>query len=260
MTNKLYNELVKHNLVPRGQGLIVFGTYLQGSQNYKLDLEDSDVDTRSIIIPSFRDIVYDNRPVSTTMVLDDKSHDVEKDIRLMFNEFKKQSIDSLEILFTDYFIANPFFEEENRELRDMADDIASINKKAMLYCINGKAFKNYKNLKVNTEKKAGNIEKHGYNPKELYHIATAHEMMVRIDNGEKFRDCLIPEKKDYILSLKMGLLKLSEAEALADKYMADISEIKDMYNDFDIDTNYEAIDNLDNLLKKVLMKSLRREL
>lgn len=52
MTNKLYNELVKHNLVPRGQGLIVFGTYLQGSQNYKLDLEDSDVDTRSIIIPS----------------------------------------------------------------------------------------------------------------------------------------------------------------------------------------------------------------
>ena len=87
MTNKLYNELVKHNLVPRGQGLIVFGTYLQGSQNYKLDLEDSDVDTRSIIIPSFRDIVYDNRPVSTTIVLDEKSHDVEKDIRLMFNEF-----------------------------------------------------------------------------------------------------------------------------------------------------------------------------
>ena len=58
----------------------------------------------------------------------------------------------------------------------------------------------------------------------------------------------------------MGLLKLSEAEALADKYMADISEIKDTYSNFDTDTNYEAIDNLDNLLKKVLMKSLRREL
>jgi predicted nucleotidyltransferase len=34
----------------------IVGVFLQGSQNYGLDYEDSDVDTKLITVPSFREI------------------------------------------------------------------------------------------------------------------------------------------------------------------------------------------------------------
>ena len=34
----------------------IVGIFLQGSQNYKLDTPHSDVDTKLIVVPSFKDI------------------------------------------------------------------------------------------------------------------------------------------------------------------------------------------------------------
>lgn len=45
------------------------GLFLQGSQNYKLDYEDSDIDTKAIVLPSFSDFVLTRKPVSTTHVI-----------------------------------------------------------------------------------------------------------------------------------------------------------------------------------------------
>ena len=83
---------------------------LQGSQNYGLDVYDtdykSDVDTKAIILPSFKDIVYNRQPVSKTIVLENDEHIDVKDIRVMFENFKKQNINFLEILFTDFYVIN----------------------------------------------------------------------------------------------------------------------------------------------------------
>ena len=83
---------------------------LQGSQNYGLDVYDkdykSDVDTKAIILPSFEDIVYNRQPVSKTIVLDNNEHIDVKDIRVMFENFKKQNVNFLEILFTEFYILN----------------------------------------------------------------------------------------------------------------------------------------------------------
>ena len=47
------NEVLKHQQTAIDKNYLVFGTYLQGSQNYKLDLPTSDIDTKTIVIPSF---------------------------------------------------------------------------------------------------------------------------------------------------------------------------------------------------------------
>ena len=81
------------------KGYEVFGVYLQGSQNYHLAYENSDIDTKAIVLPSFDDIVFNRQPISTTLILETNEHLDVKDIRLMFQNFKKQNINFLEILF-----------------------------------------------------------------------------------------------------------------------------------------------------------------
>ena len=69
---------------------------LQGSQNYGLDLYTdeykSDIDTKAIVIPSLEDVVMNRKPISTTHVLPNNEHLDIKDIRLYFDNFKKQNI------------------------------------------------------------------------------------------------------------------------------------------------------------------------
>ena len=51
-------------------GYTVLGVFLQGSQNYNLDYDGSDIDTKAILVPSFEDFVLNRKPVSTTLVKD----------------------------------------------------------------------------------------------------------------------------------------------------------------------------------------------
>lgn len=65
------------------------GIFLQGSQNYGLDYETSDIDTKIIVLPSLEDIALNKQPISTTLVMPNDEHVDVKDIRLMFDCFKK---------------------------------------------------------------------------------------------------------------------------------------------------------------------------
>ena len=83
---------------------------LQGSQNYGLDVYDedymSDVDTKAVILPSFEDFVYNREPKSKTLVLENNEHIDVKDIRVMFETYKKQNVNFIETLFTEFKIVN----------------------------------------------------------------------------------------------------------------------------------------------------------
>ena len=46
----------------------IVGVFLQGSQNYGLEIEGSDVDTKLITVPTFDNIVFNKKPVSTTFL------------------------------------------------------------------------------------------------------------------------------------------------------------------------------------------------
>ena len=90
--------------------LELFCLALQGSQNYGLDLYTdeykSDIDTKVIVIPSLEEIVMNKKPISTTYICPTNEHIDIKDIRLYFENFKKQNINFLEILFSEFYIIN----------------------------------------------------------------------------------------------------------------------------------------------------------
>jgi predicted nucleotidyltransferase len=100
-----YKEALEHFPEDR-----IVGIFLQGSQNYGLDTENSDIDTKLIVTPTFNDLAFNLKPVSTTHIRENNEHIDFKDIRLMLQTFRKHNINFIEILFTPYYILNPKYE------------------------------------------------------------------------------------------------------------------------------------------------------
>lgn len=108
---KIYARMAEHLVPVMKSGMEWVGLFLQGSQNYDLDYEGSDIDTKVIVLPSFTDFVLNRKPVSTTHIMENNEHLDFKDIRLMFDCIKKQNVNFVEILFTRYMILNPKYED-----------------------------------------------------------------------------------------------------------------------------------------------------
>ena len=103
-------------------------TALQGSQNYGLADAESDVDTKTLVLPDFKEMIFEKKRVSTTLeVAPTVEHADVKDVREMFNCFRKQNINFLEILFTPYVDINPMFEEHYEHLYRNRERIAHWN-------------------------------------------------------------------------------------------------------------------------------------
>lgn len=102
MTTLIQNEQKRQKIMARMREHLVpvlehcrggwVGLFLQGSQNYNLDYEGSDIDTKAIMLPSFSDFVLNAKPLSTTHIMENNEHVDFKDIRLMFDCIKKQNV------------------------------------------------------------------------------------------------------------------------------------------------------------------------
>ena len=99
----IMSVLHEHHKEAKELGYEVMVTILQGSQNYGLDIYNdsykSDIDSKAIVIPTFEDFVVGRSPVSHTHERENKEHIDLKDIRIMFDTFKKQNVNFVEILF-----------------------------------------------------------------------------------------------------------------------------------------------------------------
>lgn len=68
-------------------GYNVVGVFLYGSQNYELDYEKSDVDTKAIVLPTLEDIVLNRQPVSTTVDMGNNCLCDVKDMAMTINSY-----------------------------------------------------------------------------------------------------------------------------------------------------------------------------
>lgn len=212
------------------EGHEVVGVFLQGSQNYNLQYESSDIDTKAIILPSFRDIILNKKPVSTTLVLETDEHIDLKDIRLMFECFKKQNVNFVEILFTKYKVFNPKYEDIFLKMCESREAIAKYNNYAGLNCMVGMIYEKYAAMEHLYPSKVEIIEKIGYDPKQISHILRLSEFIERmfIENT-RYEDCLVTNKREEILGIKRGLLSLEEARVLAKSLVDKAKTFKEEY-------------------------------
>ena len=100
----------------------VLGVFYYGSWNYNTNTPDSDVDTKCILVPNLYSLSIKPYEVKHLHVDDEVCECMT--IMHMVANWKKQNINFVEIMFTDYCIINPLYEEmwncyftmENREL------------------------------------------------------------------------------------------------------------------------------------------------
>ena len=213
---KIYERLKHDYDYVRKQGYDVFGVFLQGSQNYELDYEGSDIDTKCIILPSAEDVILNNQAVSKTLILEDNSHIDLKDIRLMWNCFKKQNINYLEILFTDFAYVPHEYYYFWLDMMRINEDIAHIDNYAAVNCIVGMILEKNAALCHPYPSLKDKIERYGYDNKQLHHIIRCREFLDRYINGVSYEDCLIPTDRESLINIKADYIyDLDQAKELA---------------------------------------------
>lgn len=237
---------------------------LQGSQNYDLDVYDteymSDVDTKAVVLPSFEDFVYNKQPVSTTLVLDNNEHIDVKDIRVMFDTYKKQNINFIETLFSRFVIVNPKYVQLIKPLFQYKEDIARLNTNQALRCMAGMSMEKLKALQHPYPAIIDKIEKFGYDPKQLHHILRINDFIKDYVKGVPYEECLIPNNKDYLIEIKKGYLPVDVAVTLANAIDKNTKEIKEAHiKESDI-INQKAIDVLDKVKLDLLIKKFKEDL
>ena len=209
----------------------IVGIFLQGSQNYQLDLPNSDVDTKLIVIPSFKDIVLNRKPVSTTHIRANEEHIDFKDIRLYMEVFRKQNLNFLEILFTPYSIINAPYEYQWNKLVIEREKIARMNPWRAVKSMKGIALEKYHAMEHAYPSKAEVLAKYSYDPKQLHHLVRVDNYLTRYIAGESYEDCLIPteEMKKFLLDIKQGNWELAAARELATMSLAHVEKIADEF-------------------------------
>ena len=205
----------------------IVGVFYQGSANYGLDYEKSDVDTKCILVPTFEDIAFNRKPISTTHIRKNEEHIDLKDIRLYINCFEKQNLNFLEILFTPYKIVNPQYAEFWQKLVDAREDIAHYDIHRSIKSMKGIALEKYHAMEHKYPSKIEIIEKYGYDSKQLHHLMRVENYLMRYIAGESYEACLIPneETAEKLRKVKEdnGYLSLEQARTLAGFYMSSVN-------------------------------------
>lgn len=240
----------------------IVGIFLQGSQNYGLETEDSDIDTKLITTPTLNEFIYNRKPMSTTHFRANKEHIDFKDIRLMFDTFRKQNLNFIEILFTDYKIINPMYTKEWNKLIAANEIIAHYNPYFAVKAMSGIALGKRYALTKETETHKEAFEKFDYDPKQLYQLVRIDEYLDKYIAGAPYKECLCPANPQYLKDIKTGLYLREEAIKVADEHMAHIDEICISYTkDSEFNhTNEEAENLLQEVQAEIIKKSIAFEL
>ena len=212
----------------------IVGVFLQGSQNYGLDYEGSDIDTKCIVLPTLEDLIFNRKPVSTTHVLPNEEHLDLKDVRLYFQTFRKQNLNFMEILFTKYKIINPTYEYFWDKLVANNEMIARYNPVGAVKTMKGIAMEKYHAMEHRYPSKVELIDSIGYDPKQLHHLLRVEEYIKRYVNGENYADCLMSNQSDYLREVKslvkgVPYYRLDQAKILADLSLGTINAIADEF-------------------------------
>lgn len=229
---------------------------LQGSQNYHMDDEQSDIDTKLLLLPSVDELIFNKKPISHTVVMENEEHVDCKDIRLYFNTFRKQNINFVEILFSDYVIVNPRYAYYWNMLVDNNEKLARMNPLAAIKCMCGMCHEKSKDLTREFPAKKELIKKYGYDSKQLCHILRIQDFLERYIVGEKYEDCLIPRDVNKLHAIKRyeADIDLEAAKVMASKAVAQIDLMVHDYEQSHSAMEFDAEANtlLDDCLRAVM--------
>ena len=230
----------------------IIGVFCQGSQNYGLDYEGSDIDTKCFLVPTLEDIIFNKKPISTTHIRANEEHIDFKDIRLFLTTVRKQNLNFMEILFTKYKIVNPTYEPMWNRLIENNEQIARYNPVGAVKTMKGIAMEKYHAMEHRYPSKVDIIDKWGYDGKQLSHLIRVDEYLARYIAGEPYADCLITKKPELLIATKdmtNPKFTLEEARTIAGLHLGAVTHAADRFAE---EHKNDSVDkNVDILLDDV---------
>ena len=240
----------------------IVGIFLQGSQNYGLDYEKSDVDTKLIVTPTFKDIAFNRKPISTTHIRENEEHIDFKDIRLYIETFRKQNLNFLEILFTDFKWVNHMYAEHWDQLVKHREEIAHYNLYQAIKSMKGIAMEKYHAMEHPYPSKVEVLAEYGYDPKQVSHLIRVEDYIERYIKGDSYESCLRPTDPEFIMDMKLGKYDLAAARDIANKSITRIITMADEFaakieNTFDKEVDDLLNDVQYNIMRKAIVMELQ---
>lgn len=218
----------------------ILGIFVYGSQNYGLATQNSDIDTKAVIIPTIEDLAL--HPVKTkTLIFDNGEHCEIMDIMHLVANYKKQNINFIETLFTSYYWMNPLYEEIwNKHFITYREDIAVYNPQYTLKSICEQAIRTLKQDKLNGKKVGNGI-------RLQYFLIKYFD-----ENTVNYLDCIQPTKdiRNEILIIKNRQLKFEDKANELISWFEEISKLQ--IKDSDKNKN-----NVDYIMNKGIMNLIR---
>lgn len=237
-----HQKLLKH--YPKES---IMGVFLFGSQNYLFQTDESDIDAKAIYIPTYEEMVNLKEPISK--VYETPTGNIEvKDIRLMWKMWKKQNINFVEVLFTDYYLTNKDYTDLWNRLREVNEQIARYNP---LYAVNSivgqcRGTLAYKEI---TGKKVANV-------------ARLIDFLEKYLKGKPYKNCIIVDenfKKNWLcVKQKNEIFAKEEVGVLVQDKLTDlIVKGEELYNNKKIDNTF-----INELVTNIMLEAieLRRKL
>ena len=239
----------------------IVGIFYQGSGNYGLDYEKSDVDTKLIVTPTFREIAFNKSPISTTHVRANDEHTDFKDIRLYIQTFRKQNLNFLEILFTPFQWVNWRYADEWQRLVDNREVITHYNPYQAIKSMKGIAMEKFHAMEHEYPSKLDVLAQYGYDPKQLHHLLRVEEYIGRYISGEPYEDCLRPRRPEYLLEVKRGYYDLDTARIVGKTAIDNITRIADAFAEKVENKGDPVVDELlDSVQYNIMKKAIKMEL
>lgn len=254
----------------------IIGVFCQGSQNYGLDDENSDLDSKCLTTPTVTDFVAGksiNKSVQTYIRPDDE-HITFRDIHSYTKYLKLGSVNWVELLFAKYSVVNPNYQELWDKLIEHREEIAKYNPLSMIKSINQMVQDKYKNLcAVRTSPKQAQLyAQYQYNPKELCHLIRAYYLLENYTKWNKtFQECLLckMDSNEETQNLKNWLIQIkrdpqyTQAEALeiGKEYATRANKLYEEYKGrIEWQENLNLKKYLKEIIEEISIKSLKFEL
>ena len=264
--NYLKSELYKCRDYLKGKGYNVVYLCIYGSQNYDLDIytDDykSDIDFKAVIIPTLDDLVYNCKPISTTIEYNGGQIDL-KDIRSWVDTLVKANPAYIETLYTSLGIIDEDYREYIIPILRLRFALLYSLRAQFARAVYGMARAREAAFEHPCPSCISDIEKYKYSRKQLHHIVRFFYLLYGYVYDGYLSLEPTEEQKTFLLDIKIGKYKYEDACKIRDEYMQKLKILKDTYLDsIDEKTiNYKVkeyvLDNARMVIKKSIIKEAK---
>lgn len=268
--NYLKSELYKCKDYLKGKGYNVVYLCIYGSQNYGLDIytDDykSDIDFKAVIIPTLDDLVYNCKPISTTIKYNDGQIDL-KDIRSWIETLAKANPAYIETIYTPLYIIEEGYVKYITSILKFKVPLLYSLRAQFARAIYGMAKEKEAAFERPYPSCISDIKKYKYSRKQLHHIVRLYYLLLSYINNKCISLELEPKKeeREFLLNIKIGEYSYKAACEIRDEYINKLKTLKDNFinsideNRIDYRPKEYILDNARKIIKKSIIDSIKNE-